>query len=199
MVQKLDSLIETASQTAGPYVHIGLMPTYAGNGGSFKTEVGTNPITGNVQGEIIEITGSIYDSTGWALRDVLIESWQCDANGIFPGQAGADPNFTGFSRFAADGDTGEFTLRTVKPGSYVGLSGVRSAPHISLWIVSRGINIGLHTRIYFSDCDNSQDPLLCRIEQTPRVDTLIANKASESRYRHDIRLQGIDETVFLDV
>ena len=89
MVQKLDTLIETASQTAGPYVHIGLMPTYAGNGGSFKTEVGTDPIKGNVQGEIIEITGSIYDSTGWALRDVLIESWQCDANGIFPGQAGA--------------------------------------------------------------------------------------------------------------
>ena len=135
MVQKLDSLIETASQTAGPYVHIGLMPTYAGNGGSFKTEVGTNPITGNVQGEIIEITGSIYDSTGWALRDVLIESWQCDANGIFPGQAGADPNFTGFSRFAADGDTGEFTLRTVKPGSYVGLSGERQVCNLSRTVI----------------------------------------------------------------
>ena len=199
MVQKLDTLIETASQTAGPYVHIGLMPTYAGNGDSFDAEVGTDPITGEVQGEIIEIVGSVYDGTGWALRDVLIESWQCDANGAFPGQDGADSNFTGFCRFAADADTGEFTLRTVKPGAYAGPGGAESAPHISMWIVPRGINIGLNTRVYFSDCDNSRDPLLSRIEQAPRVDTLIASKTGEGKYRFDIRLQGQGETVFLDV
>lgn len=199
MVQRIDTLIESASQTAGPYVHIGLMPTYAGNGGSFETEVGTDPIAGKVEGEIIEIVGSVFDGTGWALRDVLIESWQCDANGLFPGQDGADPNFTGFCRFAADPETGEFTLRTVKPGSYTGRNGVASAPHISLWIVSRGINIGLNTRIYFSDCDNSGDPLLGRIEQRPRVDTLIARKTDDGRYRFDIRLQGEGETVFLDI
>jgi protocatechuate 3,4-dioxygenase alpha subunit len=34
------------------------------------------------------------------------------------------------------------------------------APHIALWIVARGINIGLQTRIYFEDEDNSADPLL---------------------------------------
>jgi protocatechuate 3,4-dioxygenase alpha subunit len=30
MVQKLDLLDETPSQTAGPYVHIGCIPTFAG-------------------------------------------------------------------------------------------------------------------------------------------------------------------------
>ena len=30
MVQKLDTLIETPSQTAGPYVHIGCVPDFAG-------------------------------------------------------------------------------------------------------------------------------------------------------------------------
>ena len=44
MVQKLDTLIESPSQTAGPYVHIGLMPTYAGNGGYYQQEIGTSPI-----------------------------------------------------------------------------------------------------------------------------------------------------------
>ena len=199
MVQKLNTLAETASQTACPYVHIGLMPTYAGNGDCFATEVGTDLITGDVQGEIIEIVGSVLDGTGWALRDVLIESWQSDANGAFPGQAGADPNFTGFCRFAADADTGEFTLRTVKPGAYSGSNGAQSAPHISLWIVSRGVNIGLNTRIYFSDCDNSDDPVLRRIEQAHRVNTLVAQKSGDGRYRFDIRLQGPGETVFLDV
>ncbi len=199
MVQKLDILIESASQTAGPYVHIGLMPTYAGNGGYYQQEIGVSPIQGDVQGEVIEIVGSVYDGTGWAMRDALIESWQCDANGVFPGQEGADPNFSGHCRFAADAETGEFTLRTVKPGAYAGRGGVRSAPHISLWVVARGINIGLNTRIYFEDEDNADDPLLNRVEQRPRVDTLIAKKTGDGKYRFDIRLQGEGETVFLDL
>ncbi len=201
MVQKLDTLIETASQTAGPYVHIGLMPTYAGNGGYYEEEIGTTPFLdeSEAQGEIIEIVGSVFDGTGWAMRDALIESWQCDANGVFPGSEGADPAFTGHCRFAADAESGEFTLRTVKPASFKGRGGVENAPHISLWIVARGINIGLNTRIYFDDEDNANDPLLNRIEQRPRVDTLIAKKTGEGKYRFDIRLQGEGETVFLDI
>ncbi|MFV2003235.1 MAG: protocatechuate 3,4-dioxygenase subunit alpha, partial [Paracoccaceae bacterium] len=77
--------------------------------------------------------------------------------------------------------------------------GVLHAPHISLWIVGRGINTGLSSRIYFEDEDNSADPLLARIEQRPRVQTLIAKKLSEGEYRFDIRLQGDNETVFLDI
>ncbi|MDV6227294.1 protocatechuate 3,4-dioxygenase subunit alpha [Nitratireductor aquimarinus] len=199
MVQNLGVLHETPSQTAGPYVHIGLMPSYAGNSGTYDDEVGTTPIKGEVRGEIIEITGSVFDGMGWAMRDALLESWQCDASGVFPGNEGADPNFSGHCRFAADAETGEFTLRTVKPGSYLGRSGIRSAPHISLWIVARGINLGLNTRVYFEDEDNSFDPLLKRIDPAPRVETLLANRVDIGRYRFDIRLQGEGETVFLEV
>ncbi|MBW6418312.1 protocatechuate 3,4-dioxygenase subunit alpha [Celeribacter sp. PS-C1] len=199
MVQKLDVLQESPSQTAGPYVHIGLMPSHAGNAGAYENEIGLSPIDGDVQGEVIEITGSVFDGTGWALRDAMVESWQCDGNGIFPGQEGADPNFNGLCRFAADAESGEFTFRTVKPGAVKGRGGVMSAPHISLWVVARGINIGLNTRIYFDDEDNANDPLLNRIEQRPRVDTLIAKKTGEGKYRFDIRLQGERETVFLDI
>lgn len=199
MVQKLDYLVETASQTAGPYVHIGLMPTYAGNPGTYHQEVGVAPISDRVQGEVIEITGQVFDGTGWAMRDALIESWQPDAAGIFPGQPGADPAVSGLCRFAADAESGIFTLRTVKPGAVTARGGRRQAPHISLWIVARGINIGLQTRIYFEDEDNSQDPLLARIEQRPRVETLIAKKTGPGQYRFDIRLQGEGETVFLDI
>lgn len=199
MVQSLNTLQESPSQTAGPYVHIGLMPTYAGNAGYYDEEIGTSPITENVKGEVIEITGSVFDGTGWAMRDALIESWQADANGKFAGQEGADPAVSGLCRFAADADSGEFTLRTVKPGKVPTRGGGKDAPHISLWVVSRGINIGLQTRIYFEDEDNSADPLLGRIEQRPRVDTLIAKKTGEGKYRFDIRLQGAGETVFLDI
>ncbi|SEP72056.1 protocatechuate 3,4-dioxygenase subunit alpha [Thalassovita taeanensis] len=199
MTQLLNTLTETPSQTAGPYVHIGCIPTFAGVTGIYPQDLGLSPIQDGAKGEQITITGSVIDGTGWTLRDAMLESWQPDAAGKFPGHPNADPAVTGFARFAADKDSGEFTLRTVKPGAVPARNGAPQAPHISLWIVARGINIGLQTRIYFQDEDNSQDPLLARIEQRPRVDTLIAKKTGPGQYRFDIRLQGDNETVFLDI
>ncbi len=199
MVQPLDRLVETPSQTAGPYVHIGCIPSFAGVKGIYAEDLGTSPINGTPKGEVITVTGSVFDGTGWALRDAMFESWQADAAGKFAGHADADPAVTGFCRFAADKDSGTFTLTTVKPGSVAHRNGAMQAPHISLWIVARGLNNGLQTRIYFDDEDNTDDPLLSRIEQTPRVQTLMAKKTGEGQYRFDIRLQGDDETVFLDI
>jgi protocatechuate 3,4-dioxygenase, alpha subunit len=199
MVQKLDTLIETPSQTAGPYVHIGCIPTFAGVEGIYPEDLGKRAIEEGAKGEIITITGSVFDGTGWALRDAMMESWQADAAGRFPGQEGADPKVNGFCRFAADGQSGEFTLRTVKPGRVPMRDGGFQAPHIAVWVVARGINIGLQTRIYFEDEDNEGDPVLSRIEQRHRVDTLIARKTGDGQYRFDIRLQGEGETVFLDL
>ncbi len=194
MVQELKTLQETPSQTAGPYVHIGCIPSFAGIDGVYPEDLGKRAIEDGAKGQVITITGSVHDGTGWALRDAMLESWQADAAGIYPGQDGADPKVTGFCRFAADMDTGEYTLRTVKPGRAGG-----QAPHIALWIAARGINIGLQTRIYFDDEDNSGDPVLSRIEQAPRRETLIAKTTGDGAYRFDIRLQGDGETVFLDM
>jgi protocatechuate 3,4-dioxygenase alpha subunit len=199
MVQPLDMLDETPSQTAGPYVHIGCIPTFAGVEGVYPEDLGLSPIRDGAKGEAVTISGSVFDGTGWPLKDIMLESWQADAAGLYPGQDGADPNVTGFCRFAADGETGVYTLRTVKPGR-VGLRDGRvQSPHISLWLVARGINIGLQTRLYFEDEDNAADPLLSRFEQRHRVDTLIAKRTAPGEYRFDIRLQGEGETVFLDV
>ncbi|NNU80143.1 protocatechuate 3,4-dioxygenase subunit alpha [Halovulum dunhuangense] len=198
-MQKPTRLRETASQTAGPYVHLGLMPTWAGNAGAYEKELGLSPITDAARGERIEISGSIADGTGWMLRDALLESWQADADGRHPGQPGADPGVSGFCRFAVDPDTGEFTLRTVKPGPTRLPDGRVLSPHVALWIVGRGINTGLATRIYFDDADRARDPVLSRIEQRHRVETLIARPDGPGRYRFDIRLQGEGETVFLDI
>lgn len=198
-MQELDHLPETPSQTAGPYVHIGCIPSFAGVTGVYPQDLGESPVGDGARGERITISGRVIDGTGWALRDAMIESWQADADGIYPGQPGADPSVNGFARFAADGETGIWTLSTVKPGAVPMRGGGRQAPHIALWIVARGINTGLSTRIYFSDEDNSADPLLARIEQRPRVQTLVAKKTGTGEYGFDIVLQGADETVFLDL
>ena len=199
MVQKLDWLDETPSQTAGPYVHIGCIPTFAGLAGIYPEDLGLSPIADGAEGEIITITGAVFDGTGWAIRDAMLESWQPDAQGLFTGQPGTHPKVSGFARFAADGESGEFSLRTVKPGPVALPGGGRQAPHVALWIVARGINIGLATRIYFEDEDNSADPLLARIEQRHRVRTLLAKRTAPGQYRFDIHLQGDNETVFLDL
>ena len=204
MTQPLDILVETPSQTAGPYVHIGCIPTFAGVEGVYPEDLGLSPIEDGAKGEVITIVGSIYDGTGWAMRDAMFESWQADAAGVYPGQDGADPKVSGFCRFAADKDTGEYTLRTIKPGSVKGRNGQVFAPHISIWIVARGINIGLNTRMYFGDeeKDNAADPVLNLIEWKHRRATLIAERSETDglpTYRFDIHLQGENETVFFDV
>ena len=199
MPQPLDLLPETPSQTAGPYVHIGCIPTFAGIAGIYPEDLGLSPIRAGAAGEIVTISGTVHDGTGWAIRDAMLESWQPDAAGRFPGEDGADPAVTGFCRFAADKDSGVFTLRTVRPGAVRLRDGRLQAPHIALWLVARGINTGLATRIYFEDDDTAADPLLSRIEQRPRVETLIARRTGPGAYRFDIHLQGPRETVFLDL
>ncbi len=76
------------------------------------------------------------------------------------------------------------------------------APHVSLSIFARGINIHLQTRLYFSDeaAANAADPVLQLVGQPDLVATLIAQQGSEPGrvYRFDIHLQGDRETVFFD-
>lgn len=208
MVQPLNYLRETASQTAGPYVHIGLAPGAAG----FKTfdqELGTDIAGPNAKGERIAVEGVVFDGTGSPLKDVLIEVWQANAAGVYPHPADrrsaeVEEGFRGWGRVISDFATGLWSFETVKPGVVPGRNGRPMAPHLNLWIVARGINIGLNTRMYFADETeaNAADPVLNLIEQENRRPTLIARREERDGkvvYRFDIRLQGENETVFLDV
>ena len=201
MPQHLNHLKESPSQTAGPYVHIGCVPNFAGITGVFPHDLGATLLNDQTKGERISVTGCVWDGTGSPLKDALIEIWQADANGIFPGndpRGTADPNFTGWGRTAGDYTTGEWTFDTIRPGPVPFPDGRMQSPHISFWIVARGINLGLHTRMYFPDADIDSDPILSRIEHRNRVPTLIAQQTDHTAYRFDIRLQGDDETVFFD-
>lgn len=199
MVQDIENPVETPSQTAGPYVHIGAIPSFAGLPSVYPGDLGDRPFQDGAIGEVVTISGYVLDGLGQTLCDAMIESWQADANGLFPGQDGSDHMVSGFCRAATDKDSGQFRLRTIKPGATRLRDGRAQAPHIALWIVARGINIGLQTRIYFEDEDNSSDPLLNRLEHCDRVSTLIAHREGAGTYRFDIRLQGKDETVFFDM
>jgi protocatechuate 3,4-dioxygenase, alpha subunit len=190
MVQKLDYIKESPSQTAGPYVHIGLASAAAGFE-IFDNVLGREIAGPNTPGERITVEGHVLDGVGAPVKDILIETWQADSQGRYPDGSG---DFRGWGRIIPNLDTGVFSFQTIKPGP-VG----PQAPHITFWLVARGINIGLHTRMYFPDDDHSGDPLMRAIEHAGRRPTLVAAAEGNGRYRFDIRLQGEGETVFLDI
>jgi len=205
MVQSLNYLKETPSQTAGPYVHIGLAPGAAGFD-IYKSELGWDIAGPDAIGERITVEGLVIDGTGAPVKDVMLEVWQADSNGIYPHPedpraAEVAKGFRGWGRVITDFDTGLWSFNTIKPGAVPGRMGRVQAPHLNLWIVARGINVGLNTRLYFPEDDaaHAADPILSMIEQRHRVKTLIAQKVAPGKYRFDIRLQGDDETVFLDI
>jgi protocatechuate 3,4-dioxygenase alpha subunit len=201
---------ESSSQTAGPYVHIGLIPHQAGFD-IFEKNFSHVLVGPDTVGERIRIEGRIFDGLGALARDVLVEIWQANADGRYNHPADRqedkvlDPAFRGWGRTGTNFETGLYTFETIKPGPVIGRRGHRPmAPHVNVWLAARGINIGLSTRLYFSDEAeaNAQDPVLNIIEPRERRETLIARREEREGdivYVFDIHLQGERETVFFDL
>ena len=203
-MQELGYLKETPSQTAGPYVHIGLTPNFCDITGVYDTDLGTQMVNDKTLGERITVSGRIFDGAGALVRDAVVEIWQADSAGLYNSpselRGTADTNFTGWGRCPTRGEDGVYSFETIKPGNVPFKDGRKMAPHITFWIVARGINIGLHTRMYFPEEQNANaaDPLLARIEHSERVMTLIGARDG-TKLSFDIYLQGPRETVFLDI
>jgi protocatechuate 3,4-dioxygenase alpha subunit len=181
-----DTPSQTASQTVGPFFHVGMV-TQGGN-----DLVGAGP-----RGQRITIRGTASDGDGQPVGDALLEIWQADANGIYPHgddprSAEADPNFGGFGQCATDGQ-GRYSFTTIKPGAREG------APYINLRVFARGLLLHLVTRIYFEDePDNEHDRVLARIEPGRRGTLIARLDPLGSGYLFDLRLQGEGETVFFE-
>ena len=191
----------TPSQTIGPFFAHALTP--AGDG--FAPLAGADLVTADAAGEPIRVVGRIVDGAGQAVPDAMVEIWQADGAGRYPGDGtAARPNsgFPGFGRAASD-SAGEFAFRTVKPGGVPGPGGRLQAPHIEVGIFARGLLRRLFTRVYFPDEPaNQADPILALVAPDRRA-TLIAERdataAGAPLYRFDIALQGPQETVFFEV
>lgn len=205
MGQIVNYLKETPSQTAGPYVHIGLAPGAAGFE-TYEQEFGWDITGPNAKGERIRVEGLVIDGTGSPIKDVMLEVWQANADGNYAHPEGGpvEEGFRGWGRVLTDFETGEWAFETVKPGATKGREGASMAPHINLWIVARGINVGLNTRMYFDDeADaNAKDGVMSLVEWENRRGTLVATRSlrdDQIIYRFDIRVQGDGETVFFDI
>ncbi|MNE09221.1 Protocatechuate 3,4-dioxygenase alpha chain [compost metagenome] len=198
----IELLPETPSQTAGPYVHIGLALEAAGNP-TRDAEIWNQMAKPGAPGEHILVFGNVYDGNGHLVRDSFLEFWQADHAGRYDSDYNLEKPFNSFGRTATTFDAGEWTLHTIKPGVVNNAAGVPMAPHINVTLFARGINIHLQTRLYFDDEGeaNAKCPVLNLIEQPQRRETLVARRcevAGKLAYQFDIRIQGEGETVFFD-
>jgi len=123
-------------------------------------------------GEITMLSGRILDRSGSPLRNVMVEIWQCDANGHYLHSGSnnkdkADKNFQGFGRFLT-ASNGEYLFRTIKPVDYDN----RTA-HIHYAIKSKG------KRAFTTQCymeghpTNAKDGILKKITDQKARATLI--------------------------
>lgn len=181
----------TPWQTVGPFFHDAL-PYPAGSS-----------VVGPARPGAFTLRGHVQDGAGDPVPDALVEVWQADERGRFHDGRGlfAEPpadGFRGFGRAATD-EEGQYRFRTVKPAGVPTEDGVAQAPHVAMSVFARGMLRRVVTRVYFDDepAANADDPLLCSLGAARRA-TLVAG-SEEGGYRFDVRLQGDDETVFLDV
>ncbi|HZV65576.1 MAG TPA: protocatechuate 3,4-dioxygenase subunit alpha [Telluria sp.] len=185
------SLQMTASQTVGPFLHIGM--DWLNNG----------ELAGS--GERIVLEGQVRDAGGAPVPDAVIEIWQANAGGRYahpddPRGLPTDAGFAGFGRLPTDAE-GCFRFGTVKPGRVPGPGGSLQAPHIVVLVFMRGLLKHLVTRVYFpGDPANGEDPVL-KLVPSERRATLVAQAAAgrPGVLEWTIRLQGDEETVFFDV
>lgn len=175
-------LRETASQTAGPYVHIGCLPNSVGIDKIYDNDL-THYGAINHK-DPVTIRGQVFDGDAQICRDVMLEFWQPENEGSW-------------HRTGTDFETGFYEIQTSKPVSMRDQNGREIAPFITVWVTARGINIGLVTRIYFSQVDG--DAQLELVDESRRH-TLIAKPLDEAGvYQFNIHLQGDQETVFFDI
>jgi protocatechuate 3,4-dioxygenase alpha subunit len=187
--QEEPPLIASASQTVGPFFHVG-------PGASDRCGVVAAP---GVPGERIRLRVQVLDADGAPVSDALVELQQADANGVYPappaGPGDPPPAFSGFGRLGTSED-GVCCFETIRPGA----SSPDEAAHITVCLFMRGLLRHLVTRVYFDgDSGLDRDAILALVP-TDRRATLVARPAGDGvTWDFVVRLQGDRETVFFDV
>ncbi len=151
-----EELSRTPAMTEGPF-YPDRLPLDKDND-LVKIKNSTTPAVG----EVTHLSGRILSKNGSPLKNMVIEIWQVDGNGVYlhSGSSNAskrDKNFQGFGRFATN-SKGEYRFRTVKPVSYPG-----RCPHIH-FIVKKGERKLLTSQLFIEgEPSNKRDFLFRRV------------------------------------
>jgi protocatechuate 3,4-dioxygenase alpha subunit len=178
----MSTLTATAGQTIGPFF-----------GCALPFDRGNELVPPRSPGAI-RLHGVVTDGAGAPVPDALLEIWQADGDGVVPTATGSlhrdGWTFTGWGRAGTDAD-GHYSFTTVTPAATHQVS----APFIAVTVFARGLLNRLFTRAYVPH-DRLEDDRLLNSVPAGRRHTLLA-VPDDHGLRFDIKLQGVDETVFL--
>ncbi|MEM7057719.1 MAG: protocatechuate 3,4-dioxygenase [Pseudomonadota bacterium] len=140
-----------------------------------------------LDGEVIEISGQVFDLKRRPIPGTTVEIWHCDQNGIYPhvgrNNGGlANPYFQGFGAVTT-GPDGTYRFRTIRPGLYPG-----RVRHVHFKVRPNWLDT-LTTQMYFpEEKGNAQDFLLNRAGNAQSKTALIAQRTDgpPDRYVFDI-------------
>ena len=100
-----------------------------------------------------------------------------------------DKNFSNWGRTSCDFNTGLWKFNTIKPGIVQLNKSEILAPHIWLWIVARGINLGLYTCIFSDENTLNKHRNLKKLTNN-NFQSLFAVNIEKYKYEFNIYLQG---------
>ena len=141
-------------------------------------------------GQVIEISGRVYDVKGNPLPGATLEVWQANAAGRYdhpsdPATAALDPNFQGYAALQTDAK-GDWRIITIKPAGYDSPIGHRP-PHIHFDL--RSAKTRNVAQMYFpEDAEgNAKDQLYRALKADEEATSLAArNSADPNKYSWDI-------------
>ena len=143
-------------------------------------------------GQVIEVSGRVFDVKGNPMPGATLELWQANAAGRYdhpsdPAVAPLDPNFQGYATLRTDAQ-GAWRIVTIKPGGYDSPIGHRP-PHLHFDMRSaKARNIA---QLYFpEDAEgNAKDMLYKALSPTEAATSLATRDASDpNKYTWDIVL-----------
>jgi len=191
-------LIPSATQTAGPFFHFGLL----------RPEWADLTHGGKAQGEKISLEGRVTDGDGAPLPDAIVEIWQANAAGRYihksdQHNAPLDPNFTGRGQTFTDSE-GRYRFITIRPGEYPWSNHYNAwrPAHIHFSVFGPAFATRLVTQMYFpGDPLLEYDPVFnCTADERARrrlisiFDWETTVPAEALGYRFDIILSGREGT-----
>jgi protocatechuate 3,4-dioxygenase, beta subunit len=124
-----------------------------------------------VLGQATLLSGSVSDARGQALRNAVVDIWQCDHQGRYRHPRDGrrvDAAFQGFGRVLTD-EQGRYRFRTIRPMAYSGRT-----PHIHVK-VSLGRRELLTTQLYVQgEAGNARDGLYRSLNEAERSALTVA-------------------------